>query len=595
MITPADTTKPGARRKWLASSLVTLLFLVTFVQACSSPSRPPPASAGSGDDAFHKLAAEFLEFTYKQDPSNATFLGIHKYDDLIADRSAAAVQAEANSIKSFQARFNDVDAEELSLEAQLDLEQTKQTLDGMLLRKEVIRPWAKDPDTYSSGITNDAFVMISRTFAPPEQRLRSLTARLKLMPNALAEARKNLDNPPRVYTEIAIDQLDGNRHFFAVDVPAAFADVKDPPLLAEFSSANDAVVAALDDYKEWLQSDLLNRSNGSFAYGPDIYRKVLAADEMITTPLPDLLSIAEADLKRNQQAFAEAARKIDPTKTPTDVLAEAAKDYPPASELLAVTQSNLDSLEQFVRDKQIIELPLAPPARVVETPPFLRATLTASMDIPGPFETVATEAYFTMTLPDPTWSQEKQDDFMTQWYRPMISNASVHEVWPGHYVQFLYAKDYPSDIRKVITAPSNSEGWAHYCEQMMLDEGLHADDPRYRLAQIQDALRRDVRFIVGIKLHTQGMTIEQAQDMFLKQAYEPEPVAESETKRGTSDATYGYYTMGKLMILKLRDDYKAKIGDKYSLKDFHDAYIKLGPLPLPLIRKAMLGDIGSPF
>jgi uncharacterized protein (DUF885 family) len=579
----------------MALTLAALLFLMAFAQACSSPSRPPPPAAGSGDAAFRQLAGEIMEYTYKQNPSNATYLGIHKYDDLIADYSAAAVKADTEAIKAFRTRLDDVDAEALSLEAQLDFQQTKQTLDGMLLRNDVIRGWAKDPDLYSSGITNDAFVMISRTFAPPEQRLKSLIAREKLMPNALAEAHKNMDNPPRVYTEIAIEQVDGNRDFFDLDVPAAFADVKDAGLLAEFKTANGAVIAALNDYKVWLENDLLPRSNGSFAYGSDTYQKVLAADEMITTPLADLLSIAGTDLKRNQQAFTEAARKIDPTKPPIEVLADVAKDYPPPSELLAVTQNNLDSLAQFVRDKQIIDLPAARPARVVETPPFLRATTSASMDTPGPFEKVATEAYFNMTLPEPSWSQEEQDDFMSQWYRAAISNVSVHEVWPGHYVQFLYAKDYPSDVRKVWATASNFEGWAHYCEQMMLDEGLHADDPRYRLAQVQDALLRDVRFIVGIKMHTQGMTIEQANDMFANEAYQPEPVAESEAKRGTSDATYGYYTMGKLMILKLREDYKAKMGAAYSLNDFHDTFVKLGPLPLPLIRKAMLGETGNPF
>jgi uncharacterized protein (DUF885 family) len=568
---------------------------MTFVQACSRSNQPSPPPAPSGDAAFRQLATEILEFTYKQDPSFATYLGIHKYDDLIADYSAASVAADSESIRSFLTRLDDVDAESLSLEAQLDLEQTKHKLDGMLLRNDVIRPWAKDPDIYSSGIANDAFVMISRTFAPPEQRLRSLTARLKLMPNVLAEARNNLDNPPRIYTEIAIEQVESNRDFFAKDVPAAFSAVKDAALLAEFTTANAAVVAALDDYKVWLQNDLLPRSGGSFAYGTDTYQKVLAADEMITTPLPDLLAIAEGDLKRNREAFTEATGKIDPAKPPAEVLAAVQKDYPPASELLAVTQGNLDSLAQFVRDKQIIDLPPAPPVRVVETPPFLRATTSASMDTPGPFEKVATEAYFNMTLPNPTWPQAEQDDFMSSWYRQMISNVSVHEVWPGHYVQFLYAKDYPSDVRKVFGTASNFEGWAHYCEQMMLDEGLHDGDPRYRLAEVQDALLRDVRFIVGIKMHTEGMTVEQAQDMFVNEAYVPQPVAESEAKRGTSDATYGYYTMGKLMILKLREDYKTKMSDAYSLKDFHDTFIKLGPLPLPLIRRAMLGETGNPF
>jgi uncharacterized protein (DUF885 family) len=575
--------------------MVAVLVAMALVSACGSPGGPPPPASGSGDAAFRQLAGEILEAYYQQDPSTATYLGIHDYDDRIADRSASAIEADSQALKSFMSRLDAVDVQSLSLEAQLDLDQTTHTLDGMLLRNDVIRPWAKDADTYSSGITNDAFVMISRSFAPPEQRLRSLISRLKSMPNVLADARENLADPPRIYTEIAIDQLDGNRDFFALDVPAAFTDVKDPALLAEFKTANDAVIAALNDYKTWLQNDLLPRSNGSFAYGADTYAKVLAADELVTTPLADLLAIAGEDLKRNQQAFSEAAGKIDPTKPPMDVLAEVEKDYPPPSELLGVTQANLDSLAQFVRDKRIIDLPPAPPAKVVETPPFLRATTSASMDTPGPFEKVATEAYFNMTLPDPTWPKEEQDDFMSQWYRPMISNVSVHEVWPGHYVQFLYAKDFPSDVRKVFGAASNFEGWAHYCEQMMLDEGLHADDPRYRLAQAQDALLRDVRFIVGIKLHTQGMTVEQAEHMFAEEAFLPAPVAESEAKRGTSDATYGYYTMGKLMILKLREDYKAKMGDAYSLHGFHDAFIKLGPLPLPLIRKAMLGEVGNPF
>ena len=244
-------------------------------------------------------------------------------------------------------------------------------------------------------------------------------------------------------------------------------------------------------------------------------------------------------------------------------------------------------------DKQLITVPKAAPATVQETPPFLRATTSASMDIPGPFETVATEAYYNMTLPDPKLSAKDTREFMKQWYYPLISNVSVHEVWPGHYLQFLYGKQFPSDIRKVFGAASNSEGWAHYCEQMVIDAGFHADDPRYRLAQIQDALLRNARFIVGIRMHTKGMTVKQAEDFFVTEGYQPRPVGVSESKRGTSDPTYGYYTMGKLMILKLRDDYKAKIGAEYSLQKFHDRFIGLGPLPLPLIRRAMLGAEGQ--
>jgi uncharacterized protein (DUF885 family) len=215
------------------------------------------------------------------------------------------------------------------------------------------------------------------------------------------------------------------------------------------------------------------------------------------------------------------------------------------------------------------------------------------MDTPGPFETAKLKAFYNMTLPDPRKPRAEQDDYMRNWYYAMTSNVSVHEVYPGHYIQFLYARSFPSDVRKVFGANTNIEGWAHYCEQMMLDEGFHAGEPKYRLAQLQDALLRDVRFIVGLKMHTQGMTVDEATKLFETQAYQPHPVAVQEAKRGTSDALYGYYTLGKLMIMKLRDDYKAKMGQQYSLQGFHDAFIKLGPLPLPLIRKAMLGEVGT--
>jgi uncharacterized protein (DUF885 family) len=198
-----------------------------------------------------------------------------------------------------------------------------------------------------------------------------------------------------------------------------------------------------------------------------------------------------------------------------------------------------------------------------------------------------------MTLPDPKWPRAKVEEFMRTWYRAQIANVSVHEVYPGHYTQFLYGPQFPSRIRKVFGANSNSEGWAHYCEQMMLDEGLEHGDPKARLAQLQDALLRDVRFIVGIRMHTGKMTVDEATQMFENDAYQPGPIALSEAKRGTSDPTYGYYTLGKLMILKLRDDYRAKNGPQYSLRNFHDSFLKLGPLPLPLMRKAMLGEEGQ--
>jgi uncharacterized protein (DUF885 family) len=576
------------------SALIVALSAMLF-PACGSEQKAPPPAPESKDAAFTALAHDYLEDLYLRQPTQATYLGIHKYDDQLEDYSRQAVTNAVAAARQFRDRVNAIDPGTLAADTQLDREQLLHAIDSRLLTLEVVRPWARDADAYSSGLTNTAYIMIKRAFAPAEERLRKLIAREKAMPAALAEARKNLENPPRIYTQIAIDQLDGNRAFFQTAVPEAFAAVKDTTLLAEFKQTNDAVIAALGDYKKWLQDDLLARSKADFAFGEETYRKKLAADEMIDMPLDALLAVAEKDLKKNQAAFADAAKAVDPKRTPQQVLAVVEANHPPPDKLLSTTQAELDAIGRFMADHHIVTVPKAAPARVQETPPFLRATTTASMDIPGPFETVANEAYYNMTLPDPKWSARETGEFMRQWYYALITNVSVHEVWPGHYLQFLYARDFPSEVRKVFGAATNSEGWAHYCEQMVIDEGFHADDPRYRLAQVQDALLRDARFIVGIRMHTRGMTTAQAEEFFVTEGYQPRPMARSETRRGTSDATYGYYTMGKLMILKLRADYKAKMGAQYSLQGFHDAFIKLGPLPLPLIRKAMLGDVGELF
>ena len=572
------------------------VLLLCLAAGCSGKEAPAPAvSTPSSDAAFTAAAGEFLEDFYRRQPTQATYLGIHKYDDKLEDLSQAAIKDAVAAARGFRERVAAFDPSSLSPANQLDREQVLRSIDSRVLSLDVIRPWAKEPDTYSSGITNTAYLMIKRAYAPPGERLRLLIAREKAMPAVLLEARKNLDNPAKISTEIAIEQLDGSQGFFRTAVAEAFPEVKDKALLDEFKKANDGVIAALGDYKKWLQRDLLKRSNGSYAIGEETYRKKLAADEMIDLPLDDLLAIAEKDLRRNQTAFAETALRVDPKRSPMEVLAKVQADHPPAAKLLSLTQAELDAIGKFMTDHHIVTIPRAAPARVQETPPFLRATTTASMDIPGPFEKVATEAYYNMTLPDPKWPAKDVEEFMTQWYYAAITNVSVHEVWPGHYLQFLYGKDFPSDVRKVLGAPSNSEGWAHYCEQMVIDEGFHADDPRYRLAQIQDALLRNARFIAGIRMHTKGMTVAQAEEFFIKEGYQPRPVARSESKRGTSDPTFGYYTMGKLMILKLRDDYKAKQGAQFSLQSFHDTFIRLGPLPLALVRKAMLGDTGDLF
>jgi uncharacterized protein (DUF885 family) len=578
------------------SRLCCLLILLATLSGCGSPQPERAASAApsaDADAAFTKLVDDLIDDFLRRNPTQATYLGVHTYDDQLEDASRKAVEEESAALKAFRERFAAIDATKLSASNALDHEQVLHAIDSAVLTNDVIRPWQTTPDGYSSGITSTAYIMIKRSFAPPEVRLKGLIARERAMLKTLEEARRNLENPPEILTRIAIEQLDGNRGFFATAVPAAFTSVKDRALLDEFEKANKAVIDALTAYKTFLERDLLPRSKGQFAIGADTLAKKYAADEMVTLPLDRLLAIAQADLAKNQRAFKEVSATFAPGKSPSQVADLLAKDHPPAAKLLSATQEMLDSLRAFLERKQLVSIPSKVPARVEETPPFLRATTSASMDTPGPFETVATEAFYNMTLPDPTWPKPQIEEFMKQWYYAAIANVSVHEVYPGHYLQFLYGPQFPSKVRKVFGAASNSEGWAHYSEQMVLDEGLQDGDPKYRLAQLQDALLRDVRFIVGIKMHSQGMTVAEAQRMFEVEGYQVGPVALSEAKRGTTDPTYGYYTLGKLMILKLRDDYKVKRGSAYSIKDFHDTFLKLGPLPL--IRRAMLGEVGDPL
>ncbi len=551
------------------------------------------AAAANGDSAFEAIADRLIADTLKRNPSTATVLGVHDYDNALEDVSRAAVDAEVAALKGFRAELSAIDPATLSPAHQLDLAQATSGIDSQMLERQIVRGWTKNPDLYSTAVTQTAFVMINRNFAAPDVRLRALIQRERLMPGNLAEARKNIDNPPSIYTDIAIEQLDGDIGFFKSSVPAAFAAVTDRALLDRFTQANQNVITALTEYKTWLQTDVKPRSKGSYALGGEALAAKFRVNEMVTVGLPRLQAIAEADLARNDAAFQRVAAQIAPGQPARQALTQVSLEHPPADKLLAVTQGQLDALRQFIADHHLLTIPTAPPAQVVETPPFMRAMTTASMDTPGPFETKATEAYYRVTLPDPAWKPAQVESYLRAWYLPEIVNVSVHEVYPGHYTQFLYGPSFPSKIRKVFGASTNIEGWAHYCEQMMLDEGLANGDPKYRLAQLQDALLRDVRFIVGIQLHTGKITVDQAEKMFEEKGYQQPEVALAEAKRGTSDPTYGYYTLGKLMILKLRDDYRTKQGAKFSLQEFHDRFLQLGPLPLPLVRKALLGETGE--
>jgi hypothetical protein len=325
---------------------------------------------------------------------------------------------------------------------------------------------------------------------------------------------------------------------------------------------------------------------------------------MVDTPLPKLLQIAYTDMRRNQGEFSRVARAVDPMKKPRQVLEELDRDHPAPGDLLQSFRDTFNGLVQFIQEKHIVDIPAGGHPIVQETPPFMRATTVASMDTPGPYEKVAKEAYFNVTLPEPHDSPQQIEGRMAGFNRGTIISTSVHEAYPGHYIQFLWLQQAPSKVRKLLGASSNAEGWAHYCEQMMLDEGYgqpgagardQKDARMIRLGQLQDALLRDARFVVGIQMHTGAMTFDQAVDFFVNQGYQSPENALIETKRGTSDPTYLYYTLGKLEILKLRADLEKKEGANFSLERFHDDFLKQGFPPIKIVRRAILGDDSPPL
>ena len=587
--------------KLIRAFLILMAVLAVIASPNSMRARLAPNSDASEKQAvWDKLADEYFDQIYfKFAPSAGTSAGLHQYDPLLEDYSRAGVDTEIAALHAFEKRVEAVNPAGLGEALAADRELVLSNIRGALLTLETIRPWEKNPDTYSGGISNSVYVIMIRKFSSPDDRLRSVVSREEKMPAVFAAARANLKNPPRIYTEIALEQLPGIISFFQNDVPAAFAGATDPALKAEFAKSNAAVIAGLQSYADWLKSDLLSRSNGDFRIGADTFSKKLLYDEMVDTPLDRLLEIGWANLRKNQAEFNRVAKELEPAKAPADVLAELAAMHPAPDKLLQSFRDTFDGLIAFIQTKHIITIPSDVRPTLQETPPFMRATTFASMDTPGPFEKVATEAYFNVTLPGPHDTPEEIEGRMASFNIGTIVSTSTHEAYPGHYIQFLWVNRAPTKVRMLLGASSNAEGWAHYCEQMMLDEGYGqpgtgAKDAReskfIRLGQLQDALLRNARFIVGIEMHRGKMTFDQAAEFFVKEGYQSKQVGLVETKRGTADPTYLYYTLGKLEILKLREDVMKKEGSAFSLEQFHNNFMKQGFPPIKIVRQAMLGD-----
>src|SRR6476660_8117949 len=526
-------------------------------------------AAQTQDAEFEGVAEEYVKTYLAAHPLQGTALGFHEYDGKISDYSRLALDAELSRLRRFDDRLAKFDPAKLSPRQSIDFRILQAAVKRELFEMQDMSVFERNPMVYARA--GDVNVYIKRNFAPLEDRVRSLVAIESQIPNILIAARTNLDEKlPKPFIELAIQIARGSADFLRKDLVAAVSGVKDEQLRVAFQAANRKAANALSDYATWLEREKLPKATLDFALGEEKFGRFLEQTELINLPPQKVLDIGMTQLKAEQEAFAEAAKKIDPNKPAIEVFKQIQSEHPASDKLIPDISKDLDKLRKYVVSRRLVGIPSEVRAKVKETPQYLRATSFASMDTPGPFEKRATEAYYYVTPTEEDWPEQEKEEWLTAFNYYTSDVVSIHEVYPGHYVQFLHLNASPaSKTEKIFGSYAFIEGWEHYCEKMMIDEGFGSppnsspseDDvkraAKYRMAQADEALLRLCRLCVSIKVHTQNMSIDEATKFFQDNCYYEQKPARQEAMRATFDPGYLNYTLGKLQILKLRDDYKA--------------------------------------
>lgn len=575
--------------------LLCLVLLSTFLLSSY-------ATAQNQDADFEKVAEEYIKGWLASHPLTATSLGFHEYDGRINDYTRLSIDAELSRLKRFDERLKKFDATKLGPRAAIDLRILQAAIKRDLFDIVEMGSFENNPMTYAQAV--DVSIYIKRSFSPLEDRARSIISIENQTPNIVIAAKTNLaQNLPRPYVELAIQIARGAADFLKKDLVEALKGLKDEKLIAAFQLSNRKASTALLDYANWLEKDRLPKATGQWALGEEKYQRMLAGTELVDLAPGKVLEIGLAELKREQDSFAEAALIVDPSRPAHEVFKDVKKDHPTPESLIPDTAKNLESIRQFVIDKDLVTIPSKVRAEVKETPQFARATSFASMDTPGPFEKKASEAYYYVTPTEPEWPPEQKEEWLTAFNYYTTDVVSIHEAYPGHYTQFLHLNASPATkTEKIFGSYAFVEGWAHYTEKMVIDAGYGSatsatptEDEvkraaKFRMAQADEALLRLCRLAVSIKMHTQGMSVDDGTKFFMENCHYEEKPARSEAMRGTYDPGYLNYTLGKLQILKLRKDYEAQEGAEFSAKKFHDEMLKHGMPPIRLLREVMLKE-----
>ena len=573
-------------------------FSVLFISIAvlfSCDQNKPAKTGTSGDAAFQKLSDDYIDSYLAWRPADGVALGYHQYDGKVTDLSKESMGKELGRLKSFDQQLGAMDTASLSAPMFYDYRILRSAVKNEIFNFEDLGAYNKNPMTYAGAV--DLSIYIKRDFAPLEDRVKSIIAIEKSIPNIFAAAKQNLlDSLPKPYIETAIQIAQGSADFWGGDMKIALKDIKNDSLMKAFDATNTAAIAAANGFASWLQKAKLPKANNKYAIGEASYKKMLLYSEGITLSPEKVLEIGLAELKKQQAVFNAAAKTINPNKKPIDVYHDLQKDHPTAENLIPDVKKNVEAIRRFLVDKSIVSMPAKVNLEVTETPQYARATSTASNDDPGPFETKATEAFYYVTPVDPKWTPQQKEDWLRQFDYYTTDNVTIHEAYPGHYVQFLHLNASPATrIEKIFSSYAYVEGWAHYCEQMMADVGYgHNGDTvlaaKYRLAQTGDALLRLCRLCVSIKTHCQGMSLDDATKFFMNNWYQGEKPSYQEALRGTFDPGYLFYTVGKLEFMKLRADYEKQEGVNFSLKKFHDEVLNHGMPQIRLLREVMLKD-----
>ena len=554
------------------------------------------------DQKFKELVEEFLEGFYQAHPVWATYIGEHKYDHLVDDYSTQAIGAEIMRLRLFAEKIKSIDTLKLSPINKVDYKILENEINDQLLRYEELRPFESSSVMYSYLIGGSINSLITREFAPLSVRLKSVLSRLMRLPTLVRQSRGNLKNPPEVQTKTAIRQNRGNINLIKNDLAKLLDRL--PAMKDSLKRPMEIAIKTLEDYQEFLENDLLPRSNGDFRLGKKLFEKKLKLTLQSDLSPDEIVRRAEAELISVRKRMFELAQPLHEKMFPgrqhkekgkdlenlviKEVLDEIAKDHPKKDELLAVCRQNLKELEEFIREKDLVDLTGINPLEVDWTPEFSRGVAVAGLDSPGPLDKSLKSFFRVSPIPD-DWTKEQEESYLREYNNYMLKDLCIHEAMPGHYVQGFYANQFSSLLRSIFGNGAFIEGWAVYQERMMVHAGFMNYDPRMELTQLKMYLRATINAILDAKIHAQDMTKEEAIKLMVDEGFQEKSEAEGKWVRACLTSTQlSTYFVGLQEVLDLEKAYRQEVGENFSQKEFNHQLLSYGSPPVRFLKDIIL-------